>query len=145
MKFKTSLKTSASLIDLTPLVDVIFLMLIFFIITSDTLPLKSLNIQNPILAQDSTPLTSQLLLVMDAQHVIYLGAKKDIVDFESLKEHLENHITSLKDQNGGHVPTLVLSVDRRVDYGLFLKLFSIAQECCPKMRLAYQNDKNDKA
>ena len=47
MKFKTNLKVSNSLIDMTPLVDVIFLMLIFFIVTSDVLPLKSLNIENP--------------------------------------------------------------------------------------------------
>ena len=78
MKFKTKLKPSASLIDLTPLVDVIFLMLIFFIVTSDILPLKSLNIQNPSLPVDSAPLTTQLLLVMDAHHVIYLGSKKPL-------------------------------------------------------------------
>jgi biopolymer transport protein ExbD len=138
MKFKTNLKTSTSLIDLTPLVDVIFLMLIFFIVTSETLPVKSLNIQNPTLDKNSTPLTTQLLLLMDAQHVIYVGNKKDIVDFESLKEHLEQHLAALTKENNGLVPTLVLSVDRSVEYGLFLKLFSIAQECCPKMRLAYQ-------
>ncbi|MBA3723001.1 MAG: biopolymer transporter ExbD [Parachlamydiaceae bacterium] len=140
MKFKTNLKTSVSLIDLTPLVDVIFLLLIFFIVTSDVLPLKSLNIENPKLSQDSAPLTTQLLLVMDSQHVIYLGSKKEIVDFESLKDHLDRHINDLVAQNGGHEPTVVLSVDRRVDYGLFLKLFSIAQGCCPKIRLAYQTN-----
>lgn len=138
MKFKTRLKPSAALIDLTPLVDVVFLMLIFFIITSDILPLKSLMIENPRLEKDSAPLTTQLLLVMDGQHVIYLGSKKSIVDFSTLKENLTHEIDLLKHQYGGHEPTLVLSVDRRVDYGLFLKLFSIAQECCPKLRLVYQ-------
>lgn len=138
MKFKTRLKPTAALIDLTPLVDVVFLMLIFFIITSDILPLKSLMIENPKLEKDSAPLTTQLLLVMDGQHVIYLGSKKAIVDFTTLKENLTHEIDLLKRQNGGHEPTLVLSVDRRVEYGLFLKLFSIAQECCPKLRLVYQ-------
>lgn len=138
MKFKTRLKTSTSLIDLTPLVDVIFLMLIFFIVTSDILPLKSLNIENPTLDKDSSPLTTQLLLVMDAQQVIYLGSKKAIVDLSSLKTHLEKEVEGLKRQNEGHMPTIVLSVDRRVEYGLFLKLFAIAQECCPHLRLVYQ-------
>lgn len=138
MKFSTRLKTSTSLIDLTPLVDVIFLLLIFFIVTSDILPLKSLNIQNPPLEKDSTPLTTQLLLVMDAQHVIYLGSKKSIEDLSSLKTSLKRELELLKKQNGGHTPTLVLSVDRRVDYGLFLKLFSIAQETSSSIRLAYQ-------
>lgn len=137
MKFKTTLKTSTSLIDLTPLVDVIFLMLIFFIVTSDILPFKSLNIENPTIDKDSTPLTTQLLLVMDAQHVIYVGSKKVIVDFLSLKEQLQQEISWLKQQNGGHTPTVVISIDKHVDYGLFLKLFAIAQECCPTIRLAY--------
>jgi hypothetical protein len=35
-------------------------------------------------------------------------------------------------------PTIVLSVDRRVNYGLFLRLFAIAQECCSRLRLVYQ-------
>lgn len=139
MKFKMTLKSSVSLIDLTPLVDVIFLLLIFFIVTSDILPLKSLNIENPELEQNSAPLTTQLVLVMDAQHVIYLGSKKEIVDFDSLKEHLNKRLEILRKENGGVEPTIVLSVDRRVDYGLFLKLFSIVQSCCPRLRLAYHH------
>lgn len=76
MKYKTRLKASNNLIDLTPLVDVIFLMLIFFIVTSDILPLKSLHVENPVLDRNSAPLTTQLLVVMDAQRVIYVGSKK---------------------------------------------------------------------
>lgn len=131
-------------IDLTPLVDVIFLMLIFFIVTSDILPLKSLLIENPPLEQDSAPLTTQLLLVMDAQQVIYLGSKKAIVDFTNVKESLKREVEKLKILNKGEEPTVVLSIDKRVDYGVFLKLFSIAQECCSRIRLVYQsaNDRN---
>jgi biopolymer transport protein ExbD len=140
MKFKTNLRTSTSLIDMTPLVDVVFLMLIFFIVTSDILPLKSLNIQNPTLERDSAPLTTQLLIVMDAQNVIYLGSKKAIVDLLSLKSHLQEELDLLRKQHDGHEPTIVLSVDKRVEYGLFLKLFSRVQECCPNMRLVYQSD-----
>jgi biopolymer transport protein ExbD len=138
MRFKTSLKTSNSVIDLTPLVDVVFLMLIFFIITSDILPLKSLSIENPTLEKDSAPLTTQLILVMDAQNVIYLGSKKSILDLVSLKNHLQEEIEHLKKQNNGIDPTVVISVDRRVEYGSFLRLFSICQECSPKLRLVYK-------
>lgn len=138
MNFKTRLKPSPSLIDMTPLVDVIFLMLIFFIVTSDILPLKSLHIENPTLGKDSMPLTTQLLVVMDAQHVIYVGTKKDIVDLETLKDTLQNQIQNLKEQHSGIIPAVVLSVDKRVDYGVFLKLFSIAQEVGSKVRLVYR-------
>lgn len=138
MRFKTNLKSSNSLIDMTPLVDVIFLMLIFFIVTSNVLPLKSLNIENPALNRNSEPLTTQLLVVMDAQNVIYLGSKKMIVDMTTIKDHLLQEISLIKKQNGNNEPTLVLSVDRRVDFGSFLKLFAIAQECCNRLRIVYK-------
>lgn len=140
MKFKTNLKVSHNLIDMTPLVDVIFLMLIFFIVTSDILPLKSLNIENPMLDRNSAPLTTQILVVMDAQNVIYVGSKKAIVDLASVKQQLHEEIELLKQQHSGIVPTIVMSVDRRVDYGAFLRLFSIVQENSPRIRLVYKPD-----
>lgn len=143
MIFRSSLKSTNFLIDLTPLVDVTFLMLIFFIITSDILPLKSLNIENPTLSENSPPLTTQILVVMDAQNVIYMGSKKDIVDLSSLKGHLRDEIDLLKKQHKGANPTVVLSVDRRVDYGAFLKLFSITQGCGSRVRLVYKPEDDD--
>lgn len=144
MEFKTKLKSSPSLIDLTPLVDVIFLLLIFFIVTSDILPLKSLNIANPTLPKDSAPLTTQLLVVMDKENVIYVGSKKDIVDLGGLKEHLSAHLTAMRSEHPGVEPTVVLSVDKRVDYGAFLKLFAEAQECGPRLRLVYQPEEGER-
>jgi len=140
MKFHTTLKSSFSLIDLTPLVDVVFLMLIFFMVTSDILPLKSLNIENPRLPMEASPLTTQILVVMDEEHVIYLGSKKAIIDMGTLRERLTEEVATLKKRHPKADPSVVLSVDRRVDYESFLRLFSIAQECCPKIRLIYNNE-----
>lgn len=138
MKFKTNLKISHSLIDMTPLVDVIFLMLIFFIVTSDILPLKSLNIENPVLERNSMPMTTQILVVMDAQDVIYVGSKKAIVELAGVRQQLEEEINNFHKQYGDVIPTLVLSIDKRVDYGSFLKLFSLIQESSPRIRLVYK-------
>jgi len=120
-------------------------MLIFFIITSDILPLKSLNIENPTLEKNSAPLTTQLIVVMDAQNVIYVGSKKSILDLVSLKNHLQEEVSQLKKQNNSIEPTVVLSVDQRVDYGSFLRLFSICQECCPRLRLVYKPSESQHA
>lgn len=138
MKFKTNLKITHSLIDMTPLVDVIFLMLIFFIVTSDILPLKSLNIENPVLERNSAPMTTQILVVMDAQNVIYVGSKKAIVELAAVKLQLKEEIDSFHQQYGSLSPTIVLSVDKRVDYGAFLRLFSMIQESSPRIRLVYK-------
>ena len=138
MKFKTNLKITHSLIDMTPLVDVIFLMLIFFIVTSDILPLKSLNIENPVLEKNSAPMTTQILVVMDAQNVIYVGSKKAIVELAAVKQQLQEEIDLFHKQYGSILPTIVLSVDKRVDYGAFLRLFSMIQEKSPRIRLVYK-------
>lgn len=123
---------------MTPLVDVIFLMLIFFIITSDVLPLKSLNIENPILERNSAPMTTQILVVMDAQNVIYVGSKKAIVELSAVKQQLDEEIEHFHQQYGNILPTIVVSIDRRVDYGAFLRLFSMIQESSPRIRLVYK-------
>lgn len=145
MHFKTNLRASYNLIDLTPLVDVIFLMLIFFMITSDILPLKSLNIENPLIKRDSQPLTTQILVVMDAQHVIYVGSKKAIVDLASVKSYLKEEIKQLNKQHPSVTPSIVISIDKHVEYDYFLKLFSIVEECTPRIRLVYKpdDDQND--
>lgn len=139
MRFKTRLKTSPHLIDLTPLVDVIFLLLIFFIVTSDTLPLKSLRVHTPTLGEDSAPQTSRLAVFMDAQHVIYVGHKKTIIDFPSLKAYLLEEKAALQKQlPQATAPSVVLNVDEKVDYATFLKLFKVVSECSSTVRLAYQ-------
>jgi biopolymer transport protein ExbD len=138
MNFKMRLKPSFNLIDLTPLVDVVFLLLVFFLITSDILPLKSLNVENPQINRDSLPLTSQVIVVMDAEQVIYVGSKSDIADFDSVKEHIYKEIGLLKKRYSEANPTIVLSVDRRVDYGAFLRLFSEVQQCGLTVRLSYK-------
>lgn len=137
LKFNTRLKPSFSLIDLTPLVDVIFLLLIFFIVTSSTLPLKSLKIENPSLDRQAIPLTTQLLIVMDAQHVIYVGSKKSIADLASLEEMVKSE---LKPVDKKAKPTLVLSVDKRVDYESFLRIFSTLQKVGYPIRLVFKTE-----
>ena len=140
MKFETRLKPCFNLIDLTPLVDVIFLMLIFFLISSDTLPLKSLLVQHPRITLNDPAKLSQLVVVMDKDQVIYIGSKKEIVDLSSLSTTLNKYIELWKTAHQGSSPTIVLSVDRRIEYQVFLQLFSQIAKTTPKIRLAFKSD-----
>lgn len=140
MRCTTRLKPSFTLIDLTPLVNVIFLMLIFFLITSDTLPLKSLLIQHPQMASSEEAKLAQLVVIVDKDQVIYVGSKKEIVDLMSLKDVLQKHITLWREVHNNVTPTIMLSIDRRVDYETFLRLFSEVVKTAPKVRLAYRTE-----
>lgn len=133
MKFKTTLQPKDSLVDLTPLVDVVLLMLIFFMIASDVLPLKSLNVETPKLDIFSTPQTTQVLVVMDMHGVIYVGSKKEIVDLNAFKQ------TLIREIKKHPTPSVVLSIDKSVEYGDFLKLLAYTQETKVPVRLVYQD------
>ncbi len=134
----TRLSRSPSLIDLTPLVDVIFLLLIFFVVTSDILPLKSLHLTPPSIDKEANPLTSQLVVAVDAEQVIYVGSKKHIVALSEVKEVLEREWTLLARKGSPIQPTIVLSIDKRTPYELFLPLFSQTQELGYPIRLVFQ-------
>lgn len=137
IKLSSSLKHSQALIDLTPLVDVILLMLVFFIITSDVLPFKSLNVSLPDLEQQSPILTSTIGVVMDAQSVIYVGSRKEIVDLSSFYTSLKKEVEKVRQTHQIEQPTVVLSVDKSVEYGDFLRLFCEAQKTEVPLRLVY--------
>jgi biopolymer transport protein ExbD len=139
MKCYTRLKPCLNLIDLTPLVDVIFLMCIFFLFTSDTLPLKSLQIDHPHIQSSQEAKLAQLLVILDKDQVIYIGSKKEIVDLMSFKGTLEKHITKWRELHQGVTPVVVLSIDKRVDYETFLRLFSEVVKVVPKVRLAFKS------
>lgn len=136
LKIRTSLKQTNALIDLTPLVDVILLMLVFFILTSDVLPFKSLNISLPDIDQQTPAQTALVGVVMDAQNVIYVGSRKEIVDLGSFPEVLKRELEKQRLKNP--TPTVVLSVDKKVEYGMFLRLFSDVQSLGVPIRLSYQ-------
>jgi len=138
MIFKTNFKHNFNIINLTPLVDVIFLMLIFFMITSDILPLKSLNVENPSLNRNSTPITTQVIVIMDQDNIIYIGSDREIINISDVPKAISKRINNLQSKNPQAKPTIVLSVDKDVSYGLFLKLFSSIQDFNANIRLAYQ-------
>jgi len=133
MQFETRLKPCYNLIDLTPLVDVIFLMLIFFIVSSDTLPLKSLQIMHPEMTLNEPARICPLAVIMDKDHVIYVGSKKEIVDLSNVGEVLSRAMAQMPSK-----PTVVLSLDKRVEYDAFLKLFSEVIKVTPHVRLAFK-------
>jgi biopolymer transport protein ExbD len=142
MRFSTRLKPCFTLIDLTPLVNVIFLILIFFIVTSDTLPLKSLMIQHPQVSSTEEAKLSQLIVIMDKDQVIYVGSRKEIVDLFSLKDALQRHMSAWKEAHHGVTPIVALSIDRRLDYETFLRVFTEVVKIAPKVRLAFRTSQN---
>ena len=77
-----------SAIDLTPLIDCVFIMLIFFIVTASFVKEKGLDVNKP----DSPVVTKQenkanILVRIDANNNIWMGARK--IDIRSVRPNIE--------------------------------------------------------
>ena len=77
-----------SAIDLTPLIDCVFIMLIFFILTASFVKEKGLDVNKP----DSPVVTKQenkanILVRIDANNNIWMGARK--IDIRSVRPNIE--------------------------------------------------------
>ena len=77
-----------SAIDLTPLIDCVFIMLIFFIVTASFVKEKGLDVNKP----DAPVVSKQenkanILVRIDANNNIWMGARK--IDIRSVRPNIE--------------------------------------------------------
>jgi biopolymer transport protein ExbD len=105
--------------DLTPLIDVIFLLLIFFIVTSvfkkDELALM-LNLPTSN-AKEITIDQKEITLELSKDKLAYNGK---IVKFDNIKEEL----LKIKDKKRA----IIVRVDKKVEYQRVVKLLDILQQ-----------------
>lgn len=111
-------KTSSATIELTPLIDIIFQLLIFFMITS-SVSQSSLEVQLPILAAES-PLEDSPSLILS---ILTDGSLK--LNGELLPENaLEEKLSLALNEN----PTLFLEADQTVPYDTILRVLKKVRE-----------------
>ncbi|MDP2923310.1 MAG: biopolymer transporter ExbD [Candidatus Omnitrophota bacterium] len=103
MRFKRRIREEAGLtqIDIAPLIDCIFLLLIFFMLTSSFIAIPGINVKLPraITSEDMNP--QALTVVISSEDIIYIQDKpitlKDVETF--LKKGKYNAIFIKSDRN----------------------------------------------
>lgn len=107
-------------INITSLIDVLFILLIFFMVTSTFLEQPGMKLELPKAKSAQVEQIENLIIYIDRQMQIYLNDKPVAVDrLESqLKETIE----------GNENPTLVLRADRAVPHGLVVTIMDIAKQ-----------------
>ncbi|MBI2083860.1 MAG: biopolymer transporter ExbD [Deltaproteobacteria bacterium] len=121
MAFRRFRKNEEEGINTTPLVDVMFNLLIFIIITAQYSNIQSLKVNLP-KAQSGTGLekTEQIVLTLTRDEKIYLNDKPVIV--ETLKEQLQP-FAKKEDQ-----PRVILQADEGSTTGGLVRLMDIASQ-----------------
>ena len=112
---KLAKKRELLAMDLTPLIDVVFLLLIFFIVASEFKKNETiLNLSLPNSASLEKVVEKKDVLIEISKDEIAYKAKK--IDFEKLKEELE---VLKKDA------ALTIKIDKKVKYERVVKLLDI--------------------
>jgi len=107
-------------VDLTPMIDVVFLLLIFFMISTTF-------IENPGLQIDLPDATAQQLSAEEKEVQVYLTAKGEIflerqpVNLNELKEKLANYSAAAKQM------TFMLMADKDALHGKVISLMDLAK------------------
>ena len=105
-------------IDMAPLIDVVFLLLIFFMLTSSFMP-PSVPLTLPQVSSKESTEAAKVVVSLDGEGRISISETLvPDIDFENLlKIELEKNATTMVHFRG----------DKTVDYGIFLQLMSRAR------------------
>ncbi|MBN2071682.1 MAG: biopolymer transporter ExbD [Candidatus Krumholzibacteriota bacterium] len=108
------------IISITSLIDVMFLLLIFFMVTSTFLEQPGMKLDLPSARSAETTVTRRLVLLINAENEIVLGERAvpaDSLDF-FMKEAAE----------GSEDGTLVLKADKTVLHGTVIRVMDAAKQ-----------------
>ncbi len=106
-------------IDLTPMLDVVFIMLIFFIVTSSFIKESGIEVNRPQADTASSQEKGNILIAVTADDQVWLD--KQIVDVRSVRAHVER---MRQEQPDGVV---VVQADQDARTGLVVKVMDQAR------------------
>ncbi len=85
---RTSLRTETSDVNVTPLLDVVFIMLIFFIVTASFIKEVGLDVNRPDAPTTETkPEDANILIVIDANDDIFIDRR--LIDPRAVRANIE--------------------------------------------------------
>lgn len=111
--FKSRLKHRA-VIDITSLIDLVFLLVAFFMVTSSLGSESSITVHLPKAVQSGNPHTSKLVISIDENNNIYLN------DVLCKTENLYNEFLQRKDTLEGK--SVIIRGDKRSNYETIVKI-----------------------
>jgi biopolymer transport protein ExbD len=121
MRFRKAIPDEEPRLGIAPLIDVVFLLLIFFMVTSHFNLASGIPIRLPKVAQKSYDREEQkVTLVMDARGNVYLEGEK--IDLASLGSRLQ----VLVEKEG--LVQLLLEADKTVQHGNVVQVMDLAKQ-----------------
>ena len=119
MKFKrhTKLEHGLKQIDIAPLIDVIFQLLIFFMLSSSFTFQSGINVKLPKAVTSDVIKEENIIVTITGENVVYLNS--EVITLKELKKKLQ----ALKDRN---LP-LLIKADRRASVGRIVDVWDLCR------------------
>lgn len=120
MRRHTAMSDEEAGIDLTPMLDIVFIMLIFFIVTSSFIKESGVEVQRPQADTASAQDKGNILVAVTAEGQVWID--KQVVDVRSVRAHIERLRV---DQPEGAV---VVQADQDARTGLVVQVMDQARQ-----------------
>jgi biopolymer transport protein ExbD len=115
MQFRRRLTPEAR-VDLIPMIDVVFQLVIFFMVTSTFMMTPGISLELPNSTTTEPVLMSNLVITVASYDEIYIN--RDRYSLTGFEEALSD----LDEQDRSEIESIVLEIDGRVSYDLFIKV-----------------------
>ncbi|WP_320046772.1 biopolymer transporter ExbD [uncultured Ilyobacter sp.] len=129
LKRMTRRNSGNMILELTPLIDVVFLLLIFFMVATTFEDLSGIKIDLPQSTIKEIKEVKEIQILIDEDSELYLNyreaskSKKSMkVTLENLKEELGEKLLNSSEKN------VIITADKKLDYGFIVEIMTIAKE-----------------
>ncbi len=116
---KRQIKPTVSLIDLAPMTDMVFQVLLFFIISSSFVLEPGIKVNLPKSQTSELQVQQKLIITVDKSQQIFVGNK--VVPIEQLEERIKLLLPYYQDK------MVVIRADETVPHGLVVKIMDISK------------------
>lgn len=107
-------------LDIAPLIDIVFLLLIFFMLTANFIMQPGIKVTLPV-AETAQPQTEEKVIVFIGQdNKIFFNDKQ--ISIDELRGVLKERLKFSQDK------TVILRADEKIDLGLAVKVMDIAKQ-----------------
>src|SRR3990172_2708537 len=118
MRFREK-RITKSIINLTPMVDMLFLILLFFLVTSSFIEQPNIKLELPSTKHASTSKLEERVLTISQDGILFFQNKP--VERKDLVSVLKNAFSKQDDK------TLVMRADKNVPYGVIIDIMDAAK------------------
>lgn len=129
MKIERHRKKGELILELTPLIDVVFLLLIFFLVATSFEDMKAgMKIELPKSTIQEVSEVKEVQIIVDKDRNMVLqykekGKKEQIrVNKKNLRAKLNEKLENTQEKN------VIISADKKVDYGYIVDIMTISKE-----------------